>query len=320
MILAEFTQWLQDVSGFAGDTQRRLLVSFMILMVLWLIRVTVLRRVWKKTDDVNIRYRWQKITSYVAFSLGFLLVGRVWLSGIESLATFLGLVTAGLAIALQDLVKGIAGWAFVLWRKPFAVGDRIQVGDFRGDVIDIRLFKFSLMEIGNWVDADQSTGRVIHLPNAMILDQVIANYSEGFEYVWEEIGVQVTFESNWQAAKTILLGISEKHGGAHGAVAERQIRESSKRFMIYYSKLTPTVYTSVRDSGILLTIRYLTEPRKRRDNAQAIWEEVLMALGARDDIDFAYPTQRFYDNSREGKVGAKLESRVQPGAGCLNQS
>jgi len=307
MIPVEFTQWFHDVSGIGAETQHRLFVSLLVVFILWLIRTAVIRRVWKKTEDAHIRYRWQKSTSYITVSLGILLVGRVWLSGIASLATFIGLVTAGLAIALQDLVKGVAGWAFVLWRKPFAVGDRIQVGDFRGDVIDIRLFKFTLLEIGNWVDADQSTGRVIHLPNAMILDQVIANYSKGFEYIWDEIGVLITFESNWQEAKAILSGIAEKHGASLGAAAENRIREASKRYMIFYSKLTPVVYTSVRDSGVLLTLRYLTEPRQRRGNAQAIWEDILLAFGARDDIDFAYPTQRFYENFREGKAGARAE-------------
>ena len=75
--------------------------------------------------------------------------------------------------------------------------------------------------------------------------------------------------------------------------------------MIYYSKLTPTVYTSVEDSGVLLTLRYLCEPRKRRDTEQAIWEDVLTEFSRCDDIDFAYPTQRFYDNILEGKPGTK---------------
>jgi small-conductance mechanosensitive channel len=73
-------------------------------------------------------------------SLAIILVGRVWLAGMQSLATIIGLMTAGLAIALQDIVKSIAGWAFILWRKPFSVGDRIQVGNHTGDVIDIRIF------------------------------------------------------------------------------------------------------------------------------------------------------------------------------------
>jgi small-conductance mechanosensitive channel len=63
------------------------------------------------------------------------------------------------------------------------VGDRVQLGEYRGDVIDQRIFMFSLLEIGNWVDADQSTGRVIHLPNGKIFTEVLANYGQGFHYI-----------------------------------------------------------------------------------------------------------------------------------------
>lgn len=303
-----FSEWLHRISGLNVELQERIFISCLIIFVLWLVRTLFIRTVWRRTDDVHIRYRWQKASIYFAFLIGFLVVGRLWLGGIDSLATFLGLVTAGLAIALQDLVKSLAGWVFILWRKPFSVGDRIQIGQYRGDVIDIRIFKFTLMEIGNWVDADQSTGRVIHLPNSMIINDVIANYSKGFEYIWNEIAVLVTFESNWQKAKQILLEIAEKHGADMSAAAESRVKEASKRYMIFYSKLTPTVYTSVKDSGVMLTIRYLIVPRNRRGSTQSIWEDILTAFAARDDIDFAYPTQRFYDNAREGKEGARKET------------
>ena len=76
------------------------------------------------------------------------------------MSTFLGLLSAGVAIALKDPLVNLAGWGFIVWRKPFGIGDRIQLGDSRGDVIDQRIFMFTLMEIGNWVDAERSTGRV----------------------------------------------------------------------------------------------------------------------------------------------------------------
>lgn len=100
--------------------------------------------------------------------MGALVVARLWFVGLQSLSTFLGLLTAALAIALQDPIVNLAGWLFLIWRRPFRVGDRIQIGDIRGDVIDMRIFQFSLLEIGNWVNADQSTGRVIHVPNGKV--------------------------------------------------------------------------------------------------------------------------------------------------------
>lgn len=89
------------------------------------------------------------------------MIGRVWFEGIHSIATFLGLLSAGVAIALKDLLANLAGWGFIMWRRPFEVGDRVQIGNDTGDAIDLRIFQFTLMEIGNWVEADQITGRTI---------------------------------------------------------------------------------------------------------------------------------------------------------------
>jgi small-conductance mechanosensitive channel len=257
-----------------------------------------------------LRYKWQKSITYTVVITGFFLIIRVWFAGIQSLATFLGLITAGVAIALKDLVTSLAGWIFILWRRPFMVGDRIQIGDYQGDVIDIRVFKFSLMEIGNWVDAEQSTGRIIHVPNSMVFTDVLANYSQGFQFIWHEIPILITFESNWQKAKKILLKIANKHASQLSAAAEKRMKEVSKKYMVFYTTLTPTVYTTVKDCGVLLTMRYMIEPKKRRGSDQEIWEAILKDFAKNSDIDFAYPTQRFYNNVSEGKSGTKPQDPV----------
>ncbi len=166
---------------------------------------------------------------------------------------------------------------------------------------------FSLMEIGNWVDAEQSTGRVVHFPNGKIFSESLANYTEGFQYIWNEIPVLLTFESNWKKAKELLVNIAAKHGEGLTESAEDEIRTAAGKMMIYISKLTPIVYTTVKDSGVMLTIRYLCNPRRRRGTEEAIWEDILREFGACDDIDFAYPTQRHYLNHYEGKSGAKSD-------------
>lgn len=261
--------------------------------------------IFSRGKDVRVQYNLRKTITYVTFAIGTFLIGRIWFQGFQALSTYLGLVSAGLAIALQVPLVNLAGWAFILSRKPFSVGDRIQIGDHRGDVIDQRIFMFSLMEIGNWVDADQSTGRVVHIPNGKIFTEMLANYTSGFQYLWDEIPVLVTFESDWRKAKEILLKIGQKHAESLGESAERRIRQAAKKFMIFYSKLTPIVYTTVKDSGVLLTIRFLCEPRQRRGTEQAMWEDILDEFAAHKDIDFAYPTQRFYKNDIEGKSGTK---------------
>ncbi len=298
----KITDWIQTTLGLSPSLQAKLLDSFIIIILLWLTRTLIIRIVRRKTENVRTRYTWRKSATYIAGALGVLLIGRVWFTGFQSLATFLGLMSAGVAIALKDLLANIAGWLFLLWRKPFEVGDRIQVGKNAGDVIDLRFFEFTIMEIGNWVAAEQSTGRIIHIPNGKVFTEPIANYSKGFQYIWNEIRVLITFESNWRKAKEILMRTAKLHAEHLSKSAERKVKAASRKYMIFYSTLTPTVYTTVEDSGVMLTIRYLCEPRKRRETEQAIWEDILTEFGKCKDIDFAYPTRRYYDNLREGKT------------------
>ena len=300
--------FIQSLGDWTDQTHQKIAASILIIFGLWLARFLIVKIVAHRSADVRNRYMWQKTSKYIAFLLGLMLITRIWFEAMQDFATFLGLVLGGVAIALRDILTNVAGWVFLIWVRPFGVGDRIQIDEHAGDVIDISFFNTTLLEIGNWVDSDQSTGRIIKIPNGLFFTHFMANYSKGFQYIWNEIPVTLTFESNWRKAKEILSDIAKKHAENLSEEAEKRVIEASMRFMIFYTKLTPTVYTSVRGNGVLLTIRYLCEPRRRRNTEERIWEEILDAFAACDDIDFAYPTQRFYDNTVEGKSGARAEN------------
>ena len=299
------TDWIEKNLGISHTVQTELLVSILIIIAVWLIRKLLLRFFINNIEDINQRYQWRKISLYTAVFIVVLFLLSTWLGFIGSLGTFLGLLTAGIAIALKDPLVNMVGWLFILVRQPFKVGDRIQIGENSGDVIDVRIFQFSLIEIGNWVDADQSTGRVIHIPNGIVFTQPQFNYTAGFVHIWHEIPVLLTFESDWKKAKNILSEIVNKRATHFSEEAAKQIKSAARKYLIYYSKLTPIVYTTIKDSGVLLTMRFLCEPRKRRSTEELILEEVLEEFSKHDDIDFAYPTTRFYNNLNEGKEGTK---------------
>jgi len=297
----QISGFIEQSIGMSPATQSKILKSVFVLIFIWLSKWLVLRAVSRKSDDPKTRYVWSKSTTYIIVVFGLLLIGGIWFQGFKQVGTYLGILSAGIAIALKDPLTDLAGWLFILFRRPLTVGDRIQIGEQHGDVIDIRLFMFTILEIGNWVHADQSTGRIVHIPNGHIFTLPLANYSKGFQFIWNEVPVLVTFESNWKKAKSILLEIGKRHAEHLSGSAEQKLRKVSQKYMIFYKNLTPTVYTSVQDSGVLLTIRYLCEPRKRRGTEQAVWEDILDAFVKETDIDFAYPTQRFYDHQIEGK-------------------
>jgi small-conductance mechanosensitive channel len=294
--------WLVQHLGINTVLQQRLLATIVTVVGLWLVERVALALMYRGASDPRVRYKWRKTITYVALLIGLVAIGHIWIERIESLATFLGLLTAGLAIALKDLVANLAGWAFIVWSRPFDVGYRVQVGPHAGDVIDLHLFQFTLNEIGNWVDADQSTGRIIHVPNGKVLSEPVANYDKGFRYIWSEIPVTITFESNWKKAKRILEGIATRHSEQLNDQVEKELLEASRRYLIAYTKLTPIVYVRVADHGIRLTLRYLIRSRFRRGSESAIWQDVLEEFSTESDLHLAYPTARHFVE-RKSQIG-----------------
>ena len=126
---------IQDIIQQLTDTIRTSQATYQValtvgvIIFLWIVRLIALRIVSKNVSDAESQYRWRKNLTYVIAFIGIFLVGRIWFKGFESVATFLGLLTAGLAIALRNPISDFAGWLFLIWRRPFYIGDRIQIGE-----------------------------------------------------------------------------------------------------------------------------------------------------------------------------------------------
>lgn len=299
--MEQFGQQIIDYFQNSPELTNKAIRTLAVILIISFIRFIGVRVINNRVQNDRNRYKWRKNFSYTISFFGLFIIIQIWFAGLDSLATFLGLLSAGIAIALKDPITSLAGWLFLIWRRPFDVGDRIEVDSMKGDVIDIRMFKFTLLEIGNWVDAEQSTGRVIHIPNHEIFTKPIYNYTSDFEFIWNELSVLITFESDWKLAKEILTDVANTHLSAFVSEAEKEIKKAKKSYLIQFKYLTPIVYTDVKDSGVNLTIRYLANPRTRRGTAQRLWEDILERFGKEERIDFAYPTIRYYDNPNEGK-------------------
>ena len=294
-------EWLGQVTGLGSPTIVKLLVTAAIVIALWLFRWVWLTITNRHTDDPQVRYRWRKIATYSLTIIGLILVGRVWLEGIQSLVTYLGLLSAGIAIALRDPIVNWFGWMFIGWRRPFTVGDRIQIASLSGDVIDIGVSTFSILEVGSIGLGEQTTGRIVHVPNGKVFVEPLINVTQGFNYVWNEVPITVTFESDWRKAKTILEGILRERIESVTEDAARFIRDASRKFLIRSANVHPVVYTSIVPDGVELTLRYVCGARSRRSSAEAVSEAVLEAFSAEPSIDFAYRTSRIFRQNEEGK-------------------
>ena len=284
----------ETLSDFLQTNNAKVVWTLFLLGTVALLRWLVIRTITHRFDDSEAIFRSRKTVSYVAavvFLFGILVI---WIDQIGSLGTFLGLFAAGVTIALSDLIKNMAGWIYILVRRPFRAGDRIEIGPNAGDVIDIRLLRFSLLEIRNWVDADQSTGRILHVPNGLLFTEPMANFTEGFPYVWHEMEIVITFESDWERAEELIQGILDEHSADPSDGAEQEIEKASTYYFLRYRYLTPTVYVRAVDHGVKLTARLLVTVRRRRTMDHNVWRAVLRAFAEEPNIELAYPTTRFF--------------------------
>ena len=305
--------WLSKASGVSTGLYNLLFSSLACIAFLWSLRWLILKLVWRQTEDLKARYQWRRISGYAAFVLTAVLAGRVVFEGFHGVATFLGLMAAGFAISLRDPLVNLVGWMLIIWRRPFAVGDRIQIGNHSGDVMDLTISRFTLAEIGNWVHADQITGRIVHIPTGKVFTEPLAIYSRGMhDFIWNEVAILVTFESNWKRAKDILSVIAVNHAGHLAAPAQSKLKEYARDFLVVPVDLTPRVFTTVEASGVLLTVRHVCRSRHRRESTQVIWEDVLDRFAECDDVDFAYRTTRSYNYVTDGKPFQRVGTAACP--------
>lgn len=287
-------QALADSLNIDVEVLNNILWTVVALVLVLAVRRLTRRLIRQNMEDESAAYRSNKIVNYMATSIFLISAAFIWVEAFDSLPTYLGLVSAGIAIALADVLKNMVGWAYILSRRPFSVGDRIEVDGYKGDVVDVRLFRFSLMEIDGWVDAEQSTGRLVHIPNGIVFTTEVANYTEGFGYIWHEIPILITFESDWKLAENLIHEILERDAPDVEGMAGARIRATGRRYSIRVGTLTPAVYLTVKESGVLLTARFLVEARTRRGREDRVWRSVLEAFAEQPTVDLAYPTVRTF--------------------------
>ncbi|UCC95569.1 MAG: mechanosensitive ion channel [Candidatus Omnitrophota bacterium] len=271
---------------------RKVIQTFVVILIGYVLIFIFVGIVNRRIQNVRVKHIVRKNIIYLLNILILLYIIFIWLRNINSITIFLSVIGAGIALALQEVILCMAGWFLIMVRRPFEVGDRIELGGVKGDVIDIRLFQVSLLEIGNWVGADQSTGRIVNVPNSEIFKRENYNYSRGFEFIWNEIKVLVTFESDWKRAEEIMIHHAVKEAKGMEEIVKKKITQMTRHYMIYYEKLTPIVYIDIKDSGVELSLRYLTEARKRRATHDVLCRAILDDFDKEDKVNFAYTTYR----------------------------
>ena len=162
----------------------------------------------RRIHDAKARYSFRKAVSLLFLVVSFVVILRIWIINPQALLVAYGLVAAGVAIALQDIFKNFAGGIVIFLTGTYQIGNRISINGKFGDVIDIGLFYTTLLEIREWVDGDQATGRITTIPNGHVLSYHVDNYTKDHPYIWDEITIPLTYDSDWKAARDLIIDIA----------------------------------------------------------------------------------------------------------------
>ena len=268
---------------WANDLYRKSILSVLVLLTQVAIRRALLSYVINRIPDNSPHlYTVRRITAYTITIITSLLLFGIWVQRLGDLSVALGILAAGLAFALQEVIGSIAGWITIVSGKPFSIGDRIETGGIRGDVVDIGVLRTTLMEIGNWLGGDHNTGRIVTVSNAFLFKEPLYNYSVHLNFVWDEVRVPITYESDWKRAIEIMSDAVREHPAYRELLpkAEMQRRDVRRKMAVKMAPLEPRTYVKLTDNWIELGLVYPVDTDLRRSFRSEISQRLLTEFEA----------------------------------------
>ena len=280
--------------GFTIENGVKLLLTLALIGLVLLVRAALAalaRPALRDPPRERVRFWVRQALNLAAAILIVLGILSIWFDDPTRLATALGLVTAGLAFALQRVVTALAGYFVILRGQTFGVGDRITMGGVRGDVIALGFIQTTIMEMGQppavqvadpaqWVRSRQYTGRVVTVSNARVFDEPVYNYTRDFPYLWEEISLPLKYDDNRERAEQILLECARRHTVHTSQMGEGALAAMRGRYFVHPAAFDPKVYFRLTDNWLELTVRFVVEDRGIRDVKDAMSRDILDAFDA----------------------------------------
>ena len=260
----------EDLNSWPSDLLRFIFWTLFILFLAWLAR----KMIQKTTSDQILLYRSRKITRYLSYFLIFLLAIFTFIGEIKYFTIAIGIMSAGVALALQEVILSIAGWIAILTSNIYKTGDRIEISHIKGDVIDIGITRTTLMEIGVWVSSDNYSGRIVQVSNAMVFKGSVHNFSTDFPFVWDEINLPVRYGSDLTIADKIIRDTAEKYLMEYSKIAKEEWKHLVKKYLIENANVEPTLTLKLTDNWIEFNFRYVVDYKMRRLTKDKLYQEI----------------------------------------------
>jgi small-conductance mechanosensitive channel len=271
----------------AGLIQRILRGTVLIVIVLAVARVISVYAL-GSIEDPSTRFTLQRVMHLlVALIIAAIAITIIFVNWYGALAA-LGVGSIIIGLAVQTPMKSFIGWIYILIRQPFRVGDRIQIADATGDVIDVGYLDTTLWEFGGkYISGDHPSGRVIKFPNEKVLDEIVYNYSWPlFPYIWNEITFYVAFNADLEFIASTMQKIAEEELGREMMERVQTFRDLLARTPVDELEVRehPRVIFRVSENTWLEAIvRYLVPPREAGRVKTRLIKKLLAALNTAPD-------------------------------------
>lgn len=253
-----------------------LLWTVVILILAWLAGKGISRTV----TDNKVKYRARKSIRLISYILILLLVIVSFTGKLQYFSIAIGLISAGIAFALQEVILSFAGWIAIFSAHIYRTGDRIEMGGVRGDVIDIGITKTTLMEIGQWVQSDNYSGRIVQVSNGAVFKGPVHNYSTDFPFVWDEITLPVKYGSDLKYTYQTILEIAQSLLNEYAEYAKDHWEQMVSKYLIENANVEPTLSFSLTDNWVEFNLRYVVDYKKRRSTKYQLFARINDAIEA----------------------------------------
>ena len=280
--------------GINAENGRKLLLSVIFIAAVLLVSAALRALVSLALGRTNhtttqTRFWTRQGVSLLATVILIMGVLSIWFNDPTRLATAFGLMSAGLAFALQQVITAIAGYFVILRGSTFTVGDRISMGGVRGDVLRLGFIQTTIMEMGQppsvqsadpaqWVKSRQFTGRIVTVSNSKIFSEPVFNYTRDFPFIWEEMVIPITYKADRGKAEAIMLAAASEHAVRADSIAADARRDLHERFGVTPIDLVPKVFFRITDNWLELTVRFLVDTHGIRDVKDAMSRDIVVEL------------------------------------------
>jgi len=281
---------MEEISIDLTGVALRLLLSVAVVVATLLLYRAIRTATRERVKDATRLQSMRVAARNVLAVVGVVVIALIWLPSGNNLLTALGILGAGLAIASQEMVGSLIAGLNIWVGNIYRVGDRVRVGEVVGDVMDISLLRTTVMEVGDWVKADQYTGRVVTVANRMVWVSPVYNYTRHWGYLWDEFTLPITYESDWQRAAEIMLEHGQRYTEEMQADAEAKLSRMLNRYPLKETKVEPTLYFGLTDNWIELTLRFVVDAQERRKVKGRLHRDLLQHFQTEKKIAVASTT------------------------------